>query len=146
MINFSPDFVSCVPNTTDTSSHLPVSISLANSTVLLPAPSMPVFYDKNSTLQHVARHIIHIGSQIGYDHVGLGSDFDGIFSTPKGLEDVSKFPDLVAELLRLGISDDDAKKIVGGNVLRAWREVEETSARLKRQGTLPAEDRVHMEL
>lgn len=63
----------------------------------------------------MANHITYIGDLIGYDHVGLGSDFDGIASTPSGLDDVSKFPDLFAELLERGISDEDAAKIAGGN-------------------------------
>jgi membrane dipeptidase len=67
----------------------------------------------------------------GIDHVGLGSDFDGISSTPRGLEDVSKFPALVAELLRRGYSDEDVRKVTSGNVLRVLREAERVAARLQ---------------
>ncbi|MCJ1282028.1 hypothetical protein MMC26_001351 [Xylographa opegraphella] len=124
MVNFSPDFVSCVAS--DASSGL------------------PALYPPNSTLLQVARHITYIGDMIGYDHVGIGSDFDGIFDTPEGLEDVSKFPDLVAKLLELGVSDDDAGKVVGKNILRVWADAERTSAKMQESGILPAEDEVQM--
>jgi membrane dipeptidase len=83
---------------------------------------------------------MYIGDLIGYDHVGLGSDFDGIQSTPRGLEDVSKYPDLIAELLRRGVSDSDAAKIVGGNILRVWADVEKVAAELQAKGEPVMED------
>lgn len=101
---------------------------------------MPDLYPPNSTLSHVADHITYIGDLIGYDHVGVGSDFDGIQSTPKGLGDVSKYPDLFAELLRRGVSDDDVAKIAGGNILRVWAEVEKVAARLQAEGEPVMED------
>jgi membrane dipeptidase len=62
---------------------------------------------------------------VGVDHVGLGSDYDGVGdSLPVGLKDVSTYPALVAELLRRGYADEDIVKILGGNLLRAWRAVE----------------------
>jgi membrane dipeptidase len=82
----------------------------------------------------------YIGELIGYDYVGLGSDFDGIPSTPEGLDDVSKFPDLVAELLKAGVTDEQAGWIVGGNVLRVWREVDAVAEKWKREGVRPVED------
>ena len=87
----------------------------------------------------VVRHIRHIGELIGYDHVGLGSDYDGIEDTPTGLEDVSKFPDLIAELLRQGVSDEDAAKIAGRNLLRVWSEADEVASKLQKT-MLPLED------
>jgi membrane dipeptidase len=81
----------------------------------------------------VADHIEHLRDVAGVDHVGIGSDFDGIDVPPKGLEDVSRFPNLVAELLRRGWSEDDVKKVVGLNVLRMMREVEAAAARLQRE-------------
>lgn len=77
-----------------------------------------------ATLQQVADHIDHIRDVAGIDHVGLGSDFDGITGAPVGLENVSKFPDLVAELLRRGWKEQDVKKVVGLNALRIMRDVE----------------------
>jgi membrane dipeptidase len=67
----------------------------------------------------------------GIDHVGIGSDFDGISSTPEGLQDVSTYPALVAELLRRGYSDEDVKKVLGLNLLRVMREAERVAARLQ---------------
>jgi membrane dipeptidase len=70
----------------------------------------------------------------------LGSDFDGIEETPEGLEDVSKFPDLVAELLRQGVSDEDAAKIIGGNMLRVWKEVDAVAEGMQKAGEPVLED------
>jgi membrane dipeptidase len=67
----------------------------------------------------------------GVDHVGIGSDFDGIGATIVGLEDVSRFPYLFAELMRRGHSDEDLRKIASGNVLRAMRAMEAVSERLR---------------
>src|SRR5207253_176184 len=75
-----------------------------------------------ATLQQVADHIEHIRDVAGVDHVGLGSDFDGITTVPVGLEDVAKFPDLLAELLRRGWSEQDMRKVAGLNVLRVLRD------------------------
>ncbi len=64
-------------------------------------------------------------SLVGVDHVGIGSDFDGVGdSLPVGLKDVSDYPNLVAEFLRRGYSEGDIAKILGGNLLRVWTEVE----------------------
>jgi membrane dipeptidase len=65
--------------------------------------------------------------------VGIGSDFDGIDSTPDGLEDVSKFPDLFAELIRRGWSDGDLRKLAGQNLLRVFRTAEQVAARLQKE-------------
>lgn len=76
-------------------------------------------------LSDVADHIDHVVKLVGIDHVGLGSDFDGVGdSLPVGLEDVSKYPALIAELLRRGYSSADIEKICSGNVLRVWSAVE----------------------
>jgi membrane dipeptidase len=83
------------------------------------------------TVAQVADHIDHVRRIAGIDHVGIGSDFDGITSTPVGLEDVSKYPALVVELLRRGYSDDDVKKVLGLNLLRVMRAAEATAARLQ---------------
>jgi membrane dipeptidase len=85
------------------------------------------------TLGTIADHVDHIVKVAGIDHVGLGSDFDGITSLPVGLDDVSRFPYLTAELLRRGYSDADVRKILGGNLLRAMRQAETVAARLQRE-------------
>ncbi|MBB4638849.1 dipeptidase [Longimicrobium terrae] len=81
----------------------------------------------------IADHIDHIVKTAGIDHVGIGSDFDGVTSLPEGMEDVSRFPYLTVELLRRGYSDADVRKILGGNVLRAMRAAEQTAVRIQRQ-------------
>jgi len=85
-----------------------------------------------ATLQQVADHIEHIRAVAGVDHVGLGSDFDGITSVPLGLEDASKFPDLIAELLRRGWSEQDVKKVAGLNALRVLGAAERVAAEMQR--------------
>jgi len=85
-----------------------------------------------ATLQQVADHIEHVRKVAGSDHVGIGSDFDGIDTVPVGLEDVSKFPELFAELIRRGWTDSDLKKLAGQNVLRSLRAAEATAARLQK--------------
>jgi len=84
-----------------------------------------------ATLSQVADHIDHIRDVAGIDHIGIGSDFDGIGSVPEGLEDVSKFIDLTRELLARGYSDEDIRKILGKNLLRVMRAAEQTAARLQ---------------
>jgi membrane dipeptidase len=76
-----------------------------------------------ATVDEVAEHIDHAVKVAGVDHVGIGSDFDGISGPPKGLEDVSKLPALKAALKKRGYSDEDLKKIWGLNTLRVLREV-----------------------
>lgn len=84
---------------------------------------------KLATVATVADHIMRVIELVGVDHVGLGSDYDGVGPTlPVGLEDVSKYPALLAELLSRGVSEGDLEKICGGNALRVWRAVEAYAA------------------
>jgi len=76
-----------------------------------------------ATLDDVVAHIEHVVKVAGIDHVGIGTDYDGIPDVPKGLEDASKMPALVAALLKRGYSEADIQKIMGGNSLRVMREV-----------------------
>jgi membrane dipeptidase len=76
----------------------------------------------HATIEDVADCIDHVVKVAGIDHVGLGSDFDGITLVPRGLEDVSKVPHLTAALLKRGYSEGEIKKIMGGNFLRVIRE------------------------
>ena len=85
-----------------------------------------------ATLAQVADHIDHIRKVAGIDHIGLGGDFDGITQVVAGLEDVSKYPDLTAELLRRGYKDQDIKKVLGLNVLRVMKAAEAVAARLQK--------------
>jgi len=87
-----------------------------------------------ATLADVADHIDHVRKVAGIDHVGIGSDFDGTDNQlPVGLEDVSTFPVLLAELSRRGWSEEDLRKLAGENVLRAMTQAERVAARLRRQ-------------
>jgi membrane dipeptidase len=87
-----------------------------------------------AVLTDVADHIEHIRRVAGVDHVGLGGDFDGISQTVVGLEDVSTYPALFAELFRRGWTEADLRKLAGENVLRALQAAEETAARLRAAG------------
>ena len=84
-----------------------------------------------ATLAQVADHFDHLVSVAGIDHVGFGSDFDGIDTTPTGLEDVSTFPGIVAELIRRGYNDQEIRKLLGLNLLRVLRDTEATVSRLQ---------------
>jgi membrane dipeptidase len=72
----------------------------------------------------VANHIDHIAKVAGHDHVGIGGDFDGIDATPTDLRGVEDYPNLFAELIRRGWSDENLAKLAGGNVLRVLRQAE----------------------
>ena len=85
-----------------------------------------------ATLSQVADHIDHIRKVAGIDHIGLGGDFDGITQVVAGLEDVSKYPDLTAELLKRGYTDRDIKKVLGLNVLRVMKQAEKVAAGLQK--------------
>lgn len=85
----------------------------------------------HATLADVADHIEHVRKVAGVDNVAIGSDFDGIEFGPDGLEDTSKFPFLFAELIHRGWSDADLRKLAGENVLRAFRQAERVSQRLR---------------
>jgi membrane dipeptidase len=111
MVNFSPDFISCVD--------------------VGDASGLPQYVDANNTLAQVVRHITYIGELIGYSHVGIGTDYDGIETTPRGLEDVSKFPELVEALLEAGVGAGDVAKVVGRNLLRVWHEVDRVAGELQ---------------
>ncbi len=90
------------------------------------------------TIKDVADHIDHIVKVAGIDHVGIGSDFDGSTRWPEGLEDVSSYPRLTEELLRRGYSESDVHKILGGDILRVFREAGNVARR--RQSTPPEGD------
>ena len=84
-----------------------------------------------ATLEETLDHFDHIVKLTSIDHVGIGSDYDGVGdSLPIGLKDVSSYPNLVEGFLRRGYSEDDIKKILGENLLRVWREVEAVAAKM----------------
>ena len=77
-----------------------------------------------TTVQMVADHVDHVVEVAGIDHVGFGSDFDGVGSVPRGLKDASEIPNLIAELIKRGYSDEDIAKICYKNTFRVWEAVE----------------------
>jgi len=87
------------------------------------APAFVAKEGKDADVAKLVDHIDHIVKLVGPDHVGLGSDFDGIGSTPAGLEDVSKMPNVTRELVGRGYNDEDILKILGGNHLRVFKQV-----------------------
>ncbi len=89
-------------------------------------------------LSMVADHVEHVVRLAGVEHVGLGGDFDGTVFLTRGLEDVSGYPNLFAELIRRGWTDGDLARLAGGNVLRVMREAEGVAARLQRAGRQPS--------
>ena len=87
-----------------------------------------------SDVQKVADHIDHVVKLAGIDHVGLGSDFDGVGdSLPEGLKDVSQYPNLILELLKRGYSEEDIEKICYKNVFRVWSEVSQVASDLQKE-------------
>jgi membrane dipeptidase len=84
-----------------------------------------------ASLLQVADHFDHVKKVAGIDHIGIGSDFDGITSVPVGLEDVATYPLLFAELIRRGYSDEDVRKIASKNILRVMRQAEAVALRLQ---------------
>jgi membrane dipeptidase len=108
--------------------------ALAAWTTAHPAPVV--------TLAEVADHIEHVARVGGIDHVGIGSDFDGVDNAlPIGLGDVATYPALLAELMRRGWSDADVAKLAGGNVLRVMAAAEAVAARMKAEVPATATER-----
>jgi membrane dipeptidase len=83
--------------------------------------------DSGPSIISIADHIIYVGNLIGYSHVGIGSDFDGMLEGPPGLDDTSGFPALIEELVKRNVTDENIKLIMGLNVIRVMEEVEKVS-------------------
>ncbi len=86
-----------------------------------------------TSIGQVADHIEHIRKVAGIDHVGIGGDFDGGSFWPEGLSDVSMYPNLFAELVRRGWTDEELRKLAGENLLRAFAEAEKVAKRLQQE-------------
>jgi len=135
MVNFNPGFVSeAVRVWGDTVNARLEKLRTAGADSAARADSLKAWdaAGPHATLSQVADHIEHIRQVAGIDCVGIGSDFDGITEVPVGMEDVSKFPDLIAELLRRGWTEADVKKVAGLNTLRVMREAERVAAEMRR--------------
>jgi membrane dipeptidase len=94
----------------------------------------------DASLGDVIDHIVYIGRLIGFEHVGIGSDFDGMSHGPRGLEDVSRYPNLIRELLRSGMSSLEIGCIIGNNIMRVWEEVDRIAKEMR--NLRPLEDEV----
>jgi membrane dipeptidase len=147
MVNFSPDFVSEAAR----GYYADAEAETARLKELMPGDPTAVeaglaawksaHPEPKATLRQVADHIDHIRKVAGIDHVGIGSDFDGISRVPTGLEDVSRYPDLLEELAGRGYSDDDLRKVAGLNILRVLKQAEGVAARLQ-AGQKPNDARI----
>jgi membrane dipeptidase len=137
MVTFVPGFVSekvAAYNREEDAERARIGPGLANDTAKVDAAIedwRKTHPRPRASLIEVANHIDHIKQIAGIDHIGVGGDFDGITSVVMGLEDVSTYPALMAELLHRGYTDDDIKKIAGRNILRVLRGAEATAARLQ---------------
>jgi len=134
MVNFNPGFVSeAVRAYGDSLAERARLRRAAGADSVVRADSMRAWESRapHATLEQVADHIDHIRQVAGVDHVGIGSDFDGITQVPDRLEDVSKFPELIAELLRRGWTEAEVKKVAGLNILRVMRDAERVAAGMK---------------
>ncbi|HSM84893.1 MAG TPA: membrane dipeptidase, partial [Candidatus Limnocylindrales bacterium] len=111
------------------------------------ADGSPVTYDEYAPLEKkwaaqfprpplnsLIDHIDHIAKVAGIDHVGLGSDFDGVTSLPQGIDSVADLPRITEALLQRGYNREDIDKVLGGNFLRVMRQVEATARRLQAEG------------
>src|SRR3954452_5131006 len=139
MVNFVPDFISDAVwhwGAEKNAEEARLKAFHRNSTAEVEAgvkawvaahPRPPV------TVSTVADHIEHVVKLAGYDHVGIGGDMDGIDSTPVDLTGVQDYPNLFAELIRRGWSDQNLAKLAGGNVLRALRGAEAVAASMKNE-------------
>jgi membrane dipeptidase len=83
--------------------------------------------------EEVADHIDHVVELVGIDHVGIGSDYDGVSNLPEGLNDVSMYPNLIRILLERGYTEEDIQKIWSGNFLRVWKQAEEVAGKLRNE-------------
>jgi membrane dipeptidase len=131
MVNFNPAFVSETVRLYEDSVQVrarALRTGGADSATVADSERAWAARAPKATLQQVADHIGHLRDVTGVDHVGIGSDFDGITQVPVGLENVAKFPDLLAELLRRGWSDEDVRKVAGLNALRVLRTAERVAA------------------
>jgi membrane dipeptidase len=137
MVTFVPDFVSAeVAAWAEAEQQESVRVTAAVSDTAEARRRMEAWAAAHprprATLAQVADHIDHVRKVAGADHVGIGSDFDGIDTVPEGLEDVATFPDLFAELVRRGWSDGDLRKLAGENLLRVLRQSEAVARKLQK--------------
>lgn len=110
-----------------------------NTEYAKPGMPMPTKAAETATLDMLLQHFEHIIKVAGIDHVGIGSDFDGVEGKlPPGMEDISKLPNITYELLKRGHSEADVKKVLGENLLRTMAEVERVAKKMQAEGVKPS--------
>jgi membrane dipeptidase len=115
-----------------------------NTEYAKPGTPAPAKAANKSTMDMLMQHFEHAIKVAGIDHVGIGSDFDGVDGMlPAGMEDVSKLPVITYELLKRGYSDTDVKKVLGENFLRVMAEVEEAARKAQASGAKPSFAKIH---
>ncbi len=138
MINYGSSFLTKEANEYALHHRNAIKVYMGRHNVDRYSPKTLAFIEKLHTkfpfpyanVEDVVDHIDHVVKLSSIDHVGIGSDYDGVGDTlPEGLKDVSSYPNLIVELLRRDYSEKDIKKILSGNILRVWREVEEYAAK-----------------
>ncbi len=140
MINFGSDFLDgSIQKKNDQNRNELIEILKSQGLTMQDSLAKPIVIEFERThrslysdVQKVVDHIDHVVRLAGIDHVGFGSDFDGVGdSLPMGLKDVSAYPNILYELLKRGYSENDIAKICSGNLLRVWKQVEKVSSELK---------------
>jgi membrane dipeptidase len=135
MITFVPGFAS--QRVADWSNRLAAARAAAGADPDAQFRAVAAFREANpmprATLAEVADHLDHVKRVAGAAHVGLGADYDGITDVVQGLEDVSKYPELLAELVHRGWTDAELRGLIGDNVLRVLERAEQVAARLQRE-------------
>lgn len=139
MINFGSDFISDSSRTSSDSVDAHITRWLKEHELERSDPEAREYineYHKQNyhyaTVSQVADHFEHVVNLVGIDHVGIGSDFDGVGDTlPKGLKDVSDYPNLIQELMDRGFTKDDIRKICYKNIFRVWNKVTEVAETLR---------------
>ena len=139
-INFGSSFISQAANQTSSARWAAIAAYAEEHGLDRESEEMQAFVTQYgeehptvfADITDVVDHIDHVVQLVGVDHVGLGSDFDGVGdSLPTGLKDVSAYPNLIYHLLARGYSEEDVAKILGGNLMRVWRRVEEVAQEMQ---------------
>ncbi|EST07898.1 Renal dipeptidase family [Kalmanozyma brasiliensis GHG001] len=112
-------------------------LASAGKDIVVMINAYPGFIGGSEDLDQYVRHIEYVSDKVGRRHVGVGTDFDGIMSVPKGLEDVRRYPDLVARLVERGWSDREIIGFVGENVLRVLEDAERVAKEMRKEGVRP---------
>jgi membrane dipeptidase len=138
MINFGSNFISDSSRTSADSVRAMISRQLDEKGLERSSEEAQEYIDETwsqnyrfATIAEVADHFDHVANLVGIDHVGIGSDYDGVGNTlPTGLKDVSTYPNLIQELLDRGYTKDDIRKITHANIFRVWNKVHEVAQTL----------------